>query len=539
MALLKKKLTFAFAIALMLVACGDDSVSGSKSEINEATVVVDLFDDLPNCGKNRNGDIAEVLGEKKAYLCDNGRWEYDHDILDSVKTENDLSACLAKNEGDSVWVVDESAVFVCVDRKWEKHEIEKSVEDSGFIPVYKSDDDLPNCTKERQNSMAMVDSVVQLCKDGRWEIQGHAVPNCTKGRQNSMAMVNSVVLLCKDGRWEIQGHAYATEGDLPNCTAKRNRESVYLLDSEIKMICLDKRWMDSRDIAESSSAGKVASSSSKKTSSSSSVVSSSSKKVESSSASKHSSSSVASVKESSSSKKIESSSSVKLSSSVKVSSSSTVSSSSKKVESSSSVQSSSSHVALNTQYDCSKYNCVSTQYLNQKMLAAGKYGELLDSRDNQVYRTTTICGVEWMAQNLQFNSKIGDHYCYNDDSTYCIKYGRLYTRAAASCPTGWHLPNDTEWGDLFKCVGSQSTAAAQLRASTGWDRHPELNDSDPYGFSSLPAGVYHFGDEGNIGWYLSDTGYNDFSIGVEAGSAKSTAASYTAISVRCVKNSGK
>ena len=112
----------------LLAACGDDSGSNSTTEVSNVDLQVEEFDELPNCSKNRNGDIAEVLGERKAYVCDNGRWEVDHDILDSVKTEDDLFVCQSKNEGDSVWVTDESAIFVCSDRKWEKREIESSAD---------------------------------------------------------------------------------------------------------------------------------------------------------------------------------------------------------------------------------------------------------------------------------------------------------------------------------------------------------------------------------------------------------------------------
>ena len=112
------------AFMFSLSACGDDSGSSSNN-VNDFSLQVESMDELPNCSKKRLGDIAEVLGERKAYVCDNGRWEFDHDILDSVETEDDLSACLSKNEGDSVWVVDESAVFACIDRKWEKHEKEE------------------------------------------------------------------------------------------------------------------------------------------------------------------------------------------------------------------------------------------------------------------------------------------------------------------------------------------------------------------------------------------------------------------------------
>jgi len=112
------------AFVFSLSACGDDS-GNSSYNANDFSLQVESMDELPNCSKNRSGDIAEVLGEKKAYVCDNGRWEFDHDILDSVETEDDLPVCLDKNEGDSVWVVEESAVFACIDRKWEKHEKEE------------------------------------------------------------------------------------------------------------------------------------------------------------------------------------------------------------------------------------------------------------------------------------------------------------------------------------------------------------------------------------------------------------------------------
>ena len=76
----------ALSLALSLVACGEDSVTDSrtdnKSETGNVSVQADSIDDLPNCSKNREGEIAEVLGERKAYICDNGSWEFDHDILD-------------------------------------------------------------------------------------------------------------------------------------------------------------------------------------------------------------------------------------------------------------------------------------------------------------------------------------------------------------------------------------------------------------------------------------------------------------------------
>lgn len=186
---------------------------------------------------------------------------------------------------------------------------------------------------------------------------------------------------------------------------------------------------------------------------------------------------------------------------------------------------------------CPTLSFVPTEHLNQKRLADCGYDFLLDERDCQVYRTVTIGGQTWMAQNLNYLPKSGDSYCYDGDDSYCEKYGRLYVRAAVSCPSGWHVPDDSEWQTLFASVGGQSKASAALRASSGWEeKHPDLEDEDAYGFSALPSGVYYFGDEGNTGWFFSATDYNDFSVDASESSKKSTAASYTAISVRCVKD---
>ena len=85
------------AFVFSLSACGDDS-GNSSYNANDFSLQVESMGELPNCSKNRSGDIAEVLGERKAYVCDNGRWEFDHDILDSVETEDDLPVSTANGK---------------------------------------------------------------------------------------------------------------------------------------------------------------------------------------------------------------------------------------------------------------------------------------------------------------------------------------------------------------------------------------------------------------------------------------------------------
>lgn len=157
------------------------------------------------------------------------------------------------------------------------------------------------------------------------------------------------------------------------------------------------------------------------------------------------------------------------------------SSSSQTVLAGSSTSISSSTGNPQSHYDCNIYKCVTTEFLNQEMLAAGKYGELLDIRDSQVYRTIEIGEQTWMAQNLNFEYKYGfssfytvyENICYDEKEENCSKYGRLYTWAAAVdsiglysdnckgcgngsfetasvpargvCPEGFHLPSKSEF----------------------------------------------------------------------------------------------
>ena len=222
---------------------------------------------------------------------------------------------------------------------------------------------------------------------------------------------------------------------------------------------------------------KPSSSSSAKSSSSS--VKSSSSSVKSSSSSAKSSSS--SVKSSSSSAKSSSSSVKSSSSSAKSSSSSVKSSSSSAESSSSSVKSSSSSVKSSSSEKSS------WKFLNPSI----SYGEMIDNRDGQVYKTVVIDNHTWMAENLNFET--ANSYCYNDTAKYCATYGRMYTWSAAqnACPEGWHLPS---YDEVYILTGPDlsgyTRTADQLRSKVGWiplngDDTPGL---DTYGFSASPGG---------------------------------------------------
>ncbi|MDR0305451.1 MAG: fibrobacter succinogenes major paralogous domain-containing protein [Chitinispirillales bacterium] len=130
------------------------------------------------------------------------------------------------------------------------------------------------------------------------------------------------------------------------------------------------------------------------------------------------------------------------------------------------------------------------------------YGSFTDSRDGKSYKTVTIGGKIWMAENLNYQTD--SSWCYANADSNCTKYGRLYTWSAAltACPSGWHLPADAEWTALTDAVGGSPIAGIKLKSVSGWRYYSGIISTDEYGFSALPGGYrFNGGDFFYIGRY--------------------------------------
>ena len=165
-------------------------------------------------------------------------------------------------------------------------------------------------------------------------------------------------------------------------------------------------------------------------------------------------------------------------------------------------------------------------------------GTFVDVRDSQVYRTVTIGTQTWMADNLNYDAV--DSYCYNNESSNCTTYGRLYTWAAAMdsagkwgdnakgcgnekvcaptypvrgvCPEGWHLPGMGEWITLKSAIGSTFSGGCGTSEKEG---PCSLNTDDEYGLdirlagSRLESGKCY--DMGKGAYFWSSTESNNLS----------------------------
>ena len=129
------------------------------------------------------------------------------------------------------------------------------------------------------------------------------------------------------------------------------------------------------------------------------------------------------------------------------------------------------------------------------------YGSMTDPRDGMVYKTTTIGGQVWMAENLNYfdiegaPSAVKNDWCYWDKPENCESAGRLYTWTVAQriCPEGWRLPTKADWESLLREVGADSLneilwkGSSKLKSVSGWEN--EGNGTDDFGFTALPAGM--------------------------------------------------
>jgi uncharacterized protein (TIGR02145 family) len=161
--------------------------------------------------------------------------------------------------------------------------------------------------------------------------------------------------------------------------------------------------------------------------------------------------------------------------------------------------------------------------------------------DNNHYPVVTIGTQTWMAENLKtinYNNStaiplVTDNtawvnlstpaYCWydNDYSTYGSVYGALYNwftvETGNLCPTGWHVPTDSDWSVLIDYLGGESVAGWPLKeAGTVHWISPNTNATNSSGFTALPGGYRkdNTGDFNTIefaGHWWSSTAYSSTS----------------------------
>lgn len=203
--------------------------------------------------------------------------------------------------------------------------------------------------------------------------------------------------------------------------------------------------------------------------------------------------------------------------------------------------------------------------------------------EGNVYKTVQIGNQTWMAENLK-TTKYNDntpilmvtdtaqwsrlsspaYSWYANDEKNKAKYGALYNWFTVSksniCPSGWHVPSDTEWNGLELYLGVPAeeidlwgwrgnSQGTQLKSSNDWTE-PLNPNTNTTGFSALPGGYRHLHGTFNglgvitIFWTSSDDSLNykpkvawyrrldDFESKIYKATTAKTAGQY----IRCLKD---
>jgi uncharacterized protein (TIGR02145 family) len=184
--------------------------------------------------------------------------------------------------------------------------------------------------------------------------------------------------------------------------------------------------------------------------------------------------------------------------------------------------------------------------------------------DGNTYRTIKLWDQWWMAENLKVtkytdgtpiptetdNTAWGNltnpGYCwYNNDSAINAEsYGALYNWYTVNtgnlCPTGWHVPADSEWTTLIEKLGGEKSAGGRLKeAGTAHWTSPNTGATNESGFTALPGGYRDYsgifnGISGRGGWWTaSESEYSPLN------DARNRTIDYTGVNVRNRSDSKK
>ncbi|MDR2594070.1 MAG: hypothetical protein LBC87_04795, partial [Fibromonadaceae bacterium] len=208
----------------------------------------------------------------------------------------------------------------------------------------------------------------------------------------------------------------------------------------------------------------------------------------------------------------------------------------------------------------------------------------IDERDGKTYRYVKIGTQAWMAENLNYaapltnegsaiDNEVGS-VCYDNKESNCDKYGRLYywvtavglpadckgqiisldciipkgtqTQRQGVCPSGWHLPDSSEWGALMNYANINydhsyygSNLGTKLMSES-------IGGTDKYGFNALLGGYHVPSNNGlftgieDVGWWwttdVGEVGVYTLEIWGNKVEISSTLPSVFLSSVRCVQD---
>ena len=205
--------------------------------------------------------------------------------------------------------------------------------------------------------------------------------------------------------------------------------------------------------------------------------------------------------------------------------------------------------------------------------ACGDPDYVLTGIDGTTYPTVLIGTQCWMAKNLDYlpvvhsNSQFATQssgslpgygvYGYDGSdvataksqpnySLYGVYYNWFAVNQVTICPTGWHVPSNSEWQVLRDFLGGSSVAGGKMKeiGTTTW-LSPNNGATNESNFTGLPGGwrdttgAFAYSLEYAFLWTSSSSGSDAYRYGLYRLNTElnpGTTSKQRGLSVRCIKN---
>jgi uncharacterized protein (TIGR02145 family) len=173
--------------------------------------------------------------------------------------------------------------------------------------------------------------------------------------------------------------------------------------------------------------------------------------------------------------------------------------------------------------ELNSYNTVliGTQCWTKENLKVTQYNDGTPIPLNNTYTSGTVSTV-WQGLTTGAYTIYGNGLSTGTDAT---NYGFLYNWYAAVgivtpmgsptkniCPTGWHVPTDTEWTTLTDYLGGLSVAGGKMKSTSSLWNSPNTGADNTSGFSALPGsyrdsdGSFYYVRDYALFWSATESG---------------------------------